>query len=230
MSRAVAKSTPISPAEAVKHTEIGFTAPFHRTSLPHDGRRRPFRTSCSPGYRACTRPDLSALFAFSARSLRRSAISLRRALEARVHENDISAVVLDAAIEVHRALGPGLLESVYEVALAHVLRQRGLALARQVPISITFQGITFDEGFRADLIVQNLVLIELKSLERVAPVHRKVVLTYLRLSRLRLGLLIHFGAPVLKDGFERLVNGLDEQDRAENAKSAERPSNGQAPR
>jgi len=147
-----------------------------------------------------------------------------------VHENDISAVVLDAAIEVHRALGPGLLESVYEVALAHVLRQRGLALARQVPISITFQGITFDEGFRADLIVQNLVLIELKSLERVAPVHRKVVLTYLRLSRLRLGLLIHFGAPVLKDGFERLVNGLDEQDRAENAKSAERPSNGQAPR
>jgi len=147
-----------------------------------------------------------------------------------VHENDISAVVLDAAIEVHRALGPGLLESVYEVALAHVLRQRGLALARQVPISITFQGITFDEGFRADLIVQNLVLIELKSLERVAPVHRKVVLTYLRLSRLRLGLLINFGAPVLKDGFERLVNGLDEQDRAENAKSAERPSNGQAPR
>ena len=147
-----------------------------------------------------------------------------------MHENDISAVVLDAAIEVHRALGPGLLESVYEVALAHVLRQRGLALARQVPISITFQGITFDEGFRADLIVQNLVLIELKSLERVAPVHRKVVLTYLRLSRLRLGLLIHFGAPVLKDGFERLVNGLDEQDRAENAKSAERPSNGQAPR
>ena len=147
-----------------------------------------------------------------------------------MHENDISAVVLDAAIEVHRALGPGLLESVYEVALAHVLRQRGLALARQVPISITFQGITFDEGFRADLIVQNLVLIELKSLERVAPVHRKVVLTYLRLSRLRLGLLINFGAPVLKDGFERLVNGLDEQDRAENAKSAERPSNGQAPR
>jgi GxxExxY protein len=127
-----------------------------------------------------------------------------------MHENDVSAVVLDAAIAVHRALGPGLLESVYEVALAHVLRQRGLAVARQVPISITFEGITFDEGFRADLIVENLVLVELKSLERVAPVHRKVVLTYLRLSGLRLGLLINFGAPVLKDGFERLVNGLAE--------------------
>ena len=127
-----------------------------------------------------------------------------------MRENDVSAVVLDAAIAVHRALGPGLLESVYEVALAHVLRQRGLTVARQVPISITFEGITFDEGFRADLIVENLVLVELKSLERVAPVHRKVVLTYLRLSGLRLGLLVNFGAPVLKDGFERLVNGLPE--------------------
>lgn len=147
-----------------------------------------------------------------------------------MHENDVSAVVLDAAIAVHRALGPGLLESVYEVALAHVLRQRGLAVARQVPISITFQGITFDEGFRADLIVENLVLVELKSLERVAPVHRKVVLTYLRLSGLRLGLLVNFGAPVLKDGFERLVNDLDEQDRAERGESAERPCQARTPK
>ena len=147
-----------------------------------------------------------------------------------MRENDVSAVVLDAAIAVHRALGPGLLESVYEVALAHVLRQRGLRVARQVPISITFEGITFDEGFRADLIVENLVLIELKSLERVAPVHKKVVLTYLRLSGLHLGLLINFGAPVLKDGYERLVNGLDEQDRAENGESAERSSPGRTPK
>lgn len=147
-----------------------------------------------------------------------------------MHENDVSAVVLDSAIAVHRALGPGLHESVYEVALAHVLRQRGLRVARQVPISITFEGITFDEGFRADLIVENLVLIELKSLERVAPVHKKVVLTYLRLSGLHLGLLINFGAPVLKDGFERLVNDLDEQDRAERGESAERPSQGRAPK
>jgi len=128
-----------------------------------------------------------------------------------MHENDVSAAVLDAAIAVHRTLGPGLLESVYEVALAHVLRQRGLAVARQVPISITYEGITFDEGFRADLIVENVVLVELKSLERIAPVHKKVVLTYLRLSGLRLGLLVNFGAPMLKDGFERLVNGLDDR-------------------
>ena len=138
-----------------------------------------------------------------------------------MRENEVSAVVLDAAISVHRVLGPGLLESVYEVALAHVLRQRRLHVIRQMPISITFEGITFDEGFRADLIVESLVLIELKSLERVAPVHRKVVLTYLRLSGLRLGLLINFGAPVLKDGYERLVNGLDDQDRAESAENAE---------
>ena len=146
--------------------------------------------------------------------------------ETAMHENDVSAVVLDAAIAVHRALGPGLLESVYEVSLAHVLRQRGLRVARQVPISITFDGITFDEGFRADLIVENLVLIELKSLERVAPVHKKVVLTYLRLSGLRLGLLVNFGAPVLKDGYERIVNDLDEQDHAERAEPAERPFQG----
>ena len=113
-----------------------------------------------------------------------------------MRENDVSAVVLDAAIAVHRAL----------------------------------EGITFDEGFRADLIVENLVLIELKSLERVAPVHKKVVLTYLRLSGLHLGLLINFGAPVLKDGYERLVNGLDEQDRAENGESAERSSPGRTPK
>lgn len=127
-----------------------------------------------------------------------------------MRENDISAIVLDAAIQVHRALGPGLLESVYEVALAHVLRQRGLAVARQAPIPITFEGITFDEGFRADLVVENLVLVELKSLERLAPVHRKVVLTYLRLSRLRLGLLINFGLPTLKEGYERIANELHE--------------------
>ena len=110
--------------------------------------------------------------------------------------------------EVHRTLGPGLLESVYEVALAHVLRQRGLQVARQVPIAITFQGIQFDEGFRADLIVQGLVLVELKSIERMAPVHRKQVLTYLKLSGHRLGILINFGETRVKDGFERLVNGL----------------------
>jgi GxxExxY protein len=129
-----------------------------------------------------------------------------------MHENEISAAVLDSAIAVHRALGPGLLESVYEVALSHVLRQRGLTVARQVPIPITFDGITFDEGFRADLVVEDRVLVELKSVERLAPVHRKVLLTYLRLSGRRLGLLVNFGAPVLKDGFERIVDRLPDGD------------------
>ncbi len=124
-----------------------------------------------------------------------------------MHENEVSAIVLDSCIEVHRALGPGLLESVYEVALAHVLRRRGLRVARQVPIPVRFQEISFEEGFRADLLVEELV--ELKSVERLSPVHRKQVLTYVRLSGLRLGLLINFGAPVVKDGFERIVNGLD---------------------
>src|SRR3990172_2068989 len=96
-----------------------------------------------------------------------------------VHENEISAVIVDAAIEVHRTLGPGLLESVY------VLRQRGLAVQCQVPMPIVFNGIRFDEGFRADLIVNGLVLVELKSVERLAPVHRKQVLTRLRLSCLK---------------------------------------------
>ena len=147
-----------------------------------------------------------------------------------MHDNDVSAVVLDAAIAVHRVLGPGLLESVYEIALAHVLRQRGLRVARQVPIPVTFEGITFDEGFRADLIVEDLVLIELKSLERVASIHKKGVLTYLRLSGLRLGLLINFGAPILKEGYDRVVNGLDEQQtHAERAEHAEMPSRGRAP-
>jgi GxxExxY protein len=126
-------------------------------------------------------------------------------------ENDISAVILDSAIEVHRTLGPGLLESVYEVSLAHVLRRRGLAVERQLAIPVRFEDITFDEGFRADLIVEKLVLVELKSIEKLAPVHRKQVLTYIRLSGLRLGLLINFGSPVLRDGFHRIVNGLDDE-------------------
>jgi GxxExxY protein len=122
-----------------------------------------------------------------------------------MHENDVSAIILDAAIEVHRTLGPGLLESVYEVALTHVLRYRGLGVARQVPIAITFQGVRFDEGFRADIVVQDMVIVEVKSLERLARVHRKQVLTYLKLSGLRLGILINFGEPLVKDGFERLA-------------------------
>ncbi len=123
-------------------------------------------------------------------------------------ENEIADKIMDAAFEIHRDLGPGLLESVYEVVLAHKLTDTGLAVARQVPVPIHYQGILFDEGFRADLIVGKKVIIELKSVERLLPVFSKQLLTYLRLTDCRLGLLINFGENLLKDGFKRVVNGL----------------------
>ena len=126
-------------------------------------------------------------------------------------ENEIAKIVVDAAFHVHTKLGPGLLESVYEVVLAAQLRKRGLQVERQVPVPIQFEELTFDEGFRADIVVENKVILELKSVEQTAPVHRKQVLTYLRLADKRLGLLINFGSALLKDGVTRLVNGLEEE-------------------
>ena len=127
-----------------------------------------------------------------------------------MHENEIAKIIVDAAIKIHMALGPGLLESVYEVVLAFELRKRGLQCERQAPVPIFYDSIQFEEGFRADLIVESKVLVELKSIEETAPVHRKQVLTYLRLTDKRLGLLINFGAEYLKDGITRLVNNLPE--------------------
>jgi len=126
-------------------------------------------------------------------------------------ENEIAKIVVDAAFHIHTKLGPGLLESVYEVVLAAQLRKRGLRVERQVPIPIQFEELTFDEGFRADIIVEDKVILELKSVEQTVPVHRKQVLTYLRLADKRLGLLINFGAALLKGGVTRLVNGLAEE-------------------
>ena len=122
--------------------------------------------------------------------------------------NLISGTVVDAAYHIHSALGPGLLESVYEVILARELEKRGLQVERQKPVPIVFDGLRFDEGFRADLIVENCVVVELKSVEEIARVHAKQLLTYLRLLDFRLGLLINFGAPVIKDGIRRVVNRL----------------------
>lgn len=124
-------------------------------------------------------------------------------------ENEIATMIMDAAFSIHRELGPGLLESVYEVILARTLVDMGLAVERQVPVSIRFQNMVFDEGFRADLFVEKKVLIELKSVERLQPVHSKQLLTYLRLTDPRLGLLINFGENLLKDGFKRVANGLE---------------------
>lgn len=127
-----------------------------------------------------------------------------------MHENDIGTRVLAAAIEVHRELGPGLLESVYETVLARELADRGFTVERQVPVPIRYKDLRFDEGFRADLIVDRRVLIELKSVERISPAHRKQVQTYLRLTGIKLGYLLNFGEAVLKDGITRCVNHLDE--------------------
>ena len=123
-------------------------------------------------------------------------------------ENETGTVILDAAFTVFGELGSSLLESVYEAALAHELRERGLFVVRQAMIPVVYRGMTLEEGFRADLVVEKKVLVELKSVERLLPVHGKQVLTYLRLSGLSLGYLINFGAPVLKDGIQRIVNKL----------------------
>ena len=126
-------------------------------------------------------------------------------------ENEIAKQVMDAAFLIHRALGPGLLETVYEVILAKKLREMGVAVEREVSVPIQFENIKFDQGFRADLIVEKKVIVELKSVERLQPVHSKQLLTYLRLTDLRLGLLINFGENLLKHGFKRVVNGLKDQ-------------------
>jgi GxxExxY protein len=122
-------------------------------------------------------------------------------------ENDIGTIIVDCAVELHRNLGPGLLETVYEVTLARALERRGLAVQRQVAVPIEYQGETFSEGFRADLIVGDLVLVELKSIERVTPAHKKQLLTYLRLSGLKLGYLLNFGEALMCDGITRTING-----------------------
>lgn len=121
-------------------------------------------------------------------------------------EDYIASVVVDMCIKLHTALGPGLLESVYERVLAYELEQKGFSVVRQAPIPIVFNGMNFEEGFRADLLVNNLLIIELKSVEKILPVHKKQVLTYLRLTGLRLGLLVNFGEELMKTGIHRVIN------------------------
>ena len=127
--------------------------------------------------------------------------------KARKEKEEMAAILVDCAFRLHRDLGPGLLETVYEVVLAKMLRDQGLAVERQKPIPIQYAGFTFEEGFRADLIIEDIVLVELKSVENLAPVHSKQVLTYLRLLNLPLGLLINFGAATFKEGCKRIVKG-----------------------
>jgi len=126
-------------------------------------------------------------------------------------ENEIGKIALDSTFAVHRELGPGLLESVYEAVLAAELLQRGLSVERQVPVTIRYKGMTFDEAFRADLVVEEKVIVELKSVERVSEAHKKQVQTYLRLTGCKLGFLLNFGEALMKRGITRVVNGLDDE-------------------
>ena len=126
-------------------------------------------------------------------------------------ENDIARRVVDAAYHIHVGLGPGLLESVYEAVLAHELRAQKLDVRRQVPVPVVYKDLRFDEGFGADLIVQDRVIVELKSIEQMGAVHAKQVLTYLRLADKRLGLLINFGESLFRDGVKRVVNDLQDR-------------------
>jgi GxxExxY protein len=128
-----------------------------------------------------------------------------------MEENEIAAAVVQAAFEVHTELGPGLLESVYEVVIWNLLKSRGFAVERQRPIPVAFRGVRFDEGFRADLVVNEKVLVELKTVEALSNLHKKQVLTYLRLSGLRLGLLINFNSTLIKDSIRRIANGMPEE-------------------
>jgi len=121
--------------------------------------------------------------------------------------NDVSGIVVDAAYQIQREVGPGLLESVYEILLADALTARGLRVARQVAIPIRINDRPFDEGFRADLVVEGLVIVEIKSVEHLAAVHKKQVLTYLKFSGIHVGLLINFSGELLKGNIERIITG-----------------------
>jgi len=125
-------------------------------------------------------------------------------------ENELGTIIVESAIAVHRELGPGLLETVYEVALTYELQQRGLKAERQVPVPIKYRGIRFEEGFRADIFVEDRVIVELKSAEKTTAANRKQIQTYVRLAERKLGYLLNFGEAVMKDGITRAVNGLEE--------------------
>jgi GxxExxY protein len=125
-------------------------------------------------------------------------------------ENEIAKQIVDVAFKIHTIFGPGLLESVYEAVMAHELTKRSLRVARQQGIPVTWEGIHPEEGFRADLIVEGKIIVEIKSVEAIAPVHAKQLLTYLRLADKRLGLLINFNVELIREGIQRVVNRLAE--------------------
>ena len=124
-----------------------------------------------------------------------------------MNENEIGDIIVDTAVNLHKKLGPGLLESVYEVVLMKLLSKQGLYVQRQVSIPVEFEGEYFDEGFRVDLFVEGKVIVELKSVEKGSAAHKKQLLTYLKLTNTKLGFLLNFGTEVMKDGIDRVING-----------------------
>ena len=125
-----------------------------------------------------------------------------------MHENELAKIIVDRAFKIHKVLGPGLLESVYRASLAFELQKEGLRVAIERPIPAVYEDVHLDVGFRADIVVENKLIVETKSVEALAPIHGKVLLTYLRLADVRLGLLINFNVELIKDGIRRVVNNL----------------------
>ena len=123
-------------------------------------------------------------------------------------ENEISVIIVDTAVRLHKNLGSGLLESVYEIILTNQLAKKGLSVQRQVLIPIEYEGEQFAEGFRCDLFVEGKVIIELKSVEKITPAHKKQLLTYLKLTNTKLGFILNFGAEIMKNGIARIINGI----------------------
>jgi GxxExxY protein len=124
--------------------------------------------------------------------------------------NQLSSQIIGAAIEVHKTLGPGLLESAYEKCLCHELKLRGLLSESQKPLPFVFKGEKLDCGYKLDIVVENTIILELKSCEKIEPIHKAQLLTYLKLSGLKLGLLLNFNVPVMRDGIVRMVHKLEE--------------------
>lgn len=125
-----------------------------------------------------------------------------------MRENELSRIIVNACFEIHKELGPGLFESVYEECLYYELVQQGFFVERQKELPVIYKSIKMEIGFRTDLIVENKVIIEIKSIEKIAPVHHKQILTYLRLTDIKLGLLVNFNQVLIRDGIQRIVNNL----------------------
>ena len=123
--------------------------------------------------------------------------------------NKLSSIIIGSAIEVHKALGPGLLESAYEGCICHELSLVGLSLERQKPLAVRYKGTNLDCGYRLDVVVENAIILELKACEKIEPIHKAQLLTYLKLSGFKLGLLLNFNVPLMRDGIVRIVNGLE---------------------